>query len=113
MIDWYLVATSALWILGASILLAAFSYHKWAAGERGVRLRDQWHERSWQLASAAGMLLFCLGFGLSEGSRWWERVLWLALAVSFAAQLIAALGRRDDSGSNPDPPPAGDQPTLQ
>jgi hypothetical protein len=38
MIDWYLVATSGLWILGASILLAAFSYHQWLAGERGRRL---------------------------------------------------------------------------
>ena len=97
MIDWYLVATSALWILGASILLAAFSYHQWLAGERGRRLRDQWHERSWRLASAAGMLLFCLGFGLSEGSRWWERVVWLALAASFAVQLFQALRRRDDA----------------
>ena len=96
MIDWYLVATSALWILGASILLAAFSYHQWLAGERGRRLRDQWRERSWQRASAAGMLLFCLGFGLSGGSRWWERVAWLVLATVFAVQGFHALRQRDE-----------------
>jgi hypothetical protein len=101
MIDWYLVATSALWILGASILLAAFSYHQWLAGERGLRLRDQWRERSWQLASSGGMLLFCLGFGLSKGSRWWERAMWLVLATSFTIQGIHALRRHDES------PPAG------
>jgi hypothetical protein len=93
MIDWYLVATSALWILGASILLAAFSYHQWLAGERGRRLRDQWRERSWQQASAVGMLLVCLGFGLSEGSPWWERVIWLALAISFVVQGFQTLRR--------------------
>jgi hypothetical protein len=94
MIDWYLVATSALWILGASILLAAFSYHQWLAGERGGRLRDQWQERSWRLASAAGMLLVCAGLGLSEGSRWWERIAWFAIAAVFAFQGIQALRER-------------------
>lgn len=99
MIDWYLVATSALWILGASILLAAFSYHHWLAGELGGRLRDQWHERSWRLAAAAGMLLFSLGLGLSEGSRWWERVAWFALTAWFAVQGFHALRQRDAPGA--------------
>ena len=113
MIDWRLVATSALWILGASIVLAAFSYHRWAAAERGVRFCEQRRERSWQLCSVGGMLLFCLGFGLSEGIRWWEHILWLGLTVSFALQLVAALHRRDDAGTNTGPPLAGDKPTLR
>lgn len=106
MIDWYLVATSALWILGASILLAAFSYHKWAAAERGVRLREQWSQWSWQLSWTGGMLLFCLGLGLSEGSHWWERALWLGLAISFAIQGIHALRRRDEDKTSERPRPA-------
>ena len=88
MIDWYLVLTSALWILGLAIVLAAFSYHDWLARETGRRRRELFRERSWVIPFSAGMLLTCLGFGLSEGMRWWERVLWLALAASFAWQGI-------------------------
>ena len=83
MIDWYFVFTSSLWILGFSIVLAAFSYHHWEAGEKGRRLREQLRLPGWRLWFAVGMSLVCVGFGLAESSRWWERVLWLLLAVSF------------------------------
>jgi sulfite exporter TauE/SafE len=94
MIDWYLVFTSALWILGLSIVLAAFSYHQWQAGVAGRRLREQLQRRSWTIAWTGGALLVCLGFALSEGSRWWERIAWLLLAASFTWQGSRAISAR-------------------
>ena len=49
MIDWVNVALNALWILGLSIILAAFSYHQWLAGETASRLRELWSQPSWQI----------------------------------------------------------------
>jgi hypothetical protein len=40
MIDWRFVFVSALWILGLSIVLAAFSYHDWLRRETGRRWRE-------------------------------------------------------------------------
>jgi hypothetical protein len=84
MIDWYFVFSNSLWIFGLSVVLAAFSYHHWLAGERGRRLRQQFREPGWILPFAAGMFLTSVGLGMLESARWWERIIWLALAVSFA-----------------------------
>ncbi len=83
MIDWYLVLTSSLWILGLSVVLAAFSYHHWLAGETHRRLREQFREPSWIMSFSAGMALVGVGLGLSEGARWWERLVWFVLATFF------------------------------
>jgi hypothetical protein len=83
-IDWYFVFTNSLWILGLSVVLAAFSYHHWLAGETGRRLREQFRESGWLLPFSTGMFLVGVGFGLAESARWWERTIWLALAASFA-----------------------------
>jgi hypothetical protein len=84
MIDWYFVFTNSLWILGLSIVLAALSYHHWLARELGRRLCDQFREPAWVMPFAGGMVLVSLGLALAEGARWWERVLWAILGVSFA-----------------------------
>jgi hypothetical protein len=39
MIDVRFVIAHSLWILGAAVALAAFSYHAWRAGERQMPLR--------------------------------------------------------------------------
>ena len=108
MIDWWLVFTSALWILGLSIVLAAFSYHDWLRRETGRRLREMFSQPSWRLWSSAGLLLFCVGWGAGRGMQWWERVLWGALAVSFgwdAGRLaLAAVKERFRKNTPPDSP---------
>ena len=93
MIDWYLVFTSSLWIFGLSIVLAAFSYHHWLAGETHRRLREQLKQASWLAPLCAGMTLVGLGFGLSERARWWERIIWFVLAAWFAWDGIGAFKR--------------------
>jgi len=91
MIDWFEVAFSALWIFGLSMILAAFSYHYWLAGETSRRLRDLVARPSWTLPFSAGMVLTCVGFGYGLADRWWERTIWTALALSYAWRLFVAV----------------------
>ena len=90
MIDWWFVGVNALWILGLSIILAAFSYHNWLRRETGQRWKEAFARPWWRIPFSLGMLLFCLGLGLGRGIAWWERALWGVLAVSFAWQLSEA-----------------------
>jgi hypothetical protein len=83
MIDWYLVFTHSLWILGFSIALAAFSYHDWLRKELIRPLRQQLREPSFRFPMNIGFLLVAVAFMLLESSGWWERALWLLLGCSF------------------------------
>lgn len=95
MIDWAYVATNSLWILGLSIILAAFSYHDWLVHETRRRRRDLFRTASWRLPVSTGMMLFCLGLGLGRDVEWWERTLWGSLVVWFARQgAVAFLEQR-------------------
>jgi hypothetical protein len=90
MIDWAFVAVHGLWILGLSIVLAAFSYHDWLRQERGVPLRVQLREPGWRLPLYSGLLLVASAFVLMRGRALWERALWAALGSSFAWDALAA-----------------------
>lgn len=77
MIDVRFVIAHGLWILGAAVALAAFSYYHWLAGERRIRLRQMFGAAwGWKLSNAGAMLLVASGFLLMESTRWWERGLW-------------------------------------
>lgn len=108
MIDWYFVFTNSLWILGLSVVLAAFSYHHWLAGETGHRLREQFRQPGWILPFSAGMCLVGLGLGLSQSARWWERIAWLMIAGVFlwdgiAKGYLRRPSNRRPGGSGPSP----------
>ena len=94
MIDWVAAALNALWIAGIALILAAFGYHHWLAGETARRLREVLAQPSWKLPFSTGMLLTCLGFACGLAGRWWEKGLWTALAVSYARQLVTAVRQR-------------------
>ena len=94
MIDWRFVGVNSLWILGCSIVLAAFSYHHWLARETDRALRDVLSQPSWTLPFSAGMILTCTGFACALSVRWWEQTLWMALAVSYAWQFVTAFRQR-------------------
>src|SRR5438477_5766834 len=94
MIDWINVALNALWVVGLSVILAAFSYHHWLAAESSRPLRDVLSRPSWTVPFSAGMALTCLGFGYGLGSRWWERAIWTALAIVFTYELLTNLRQR-------------------
>ena len=88
MIDWPQVLANAVWIVGAALALATFSYASWLASLREARLRDTLRQTSLQLLLRAAAMLFCLGLGLTANSLL-ETALWLALAVFSAASGIA------------------------
>jgi hypothetical protein len=73
-----LVIAHGLWILGAAVVLAAFSYYQWLAQEHQVPVCQMLRiARGWRVSLAGGILKVASGFLLMEGSRWWERGLWL------------------------------------
>ena len=88
MVDWVSAVVNALWIVGLAIILAAFSYHQWLAGETSRRLRDVLSQPSWKILFAAGMVLTCVGVGYGLAEQWWEKPIWTTLAISFGWQLV-------------------------
>lgn len=85
LIDWAGLARNALWVLGMSIALAAWSYASWWAMAHGMRFRAALPRPRFQLPSAAGWTLFCISLAWGA-TRWWERILWVALALAFLWQ---------------------------
>jgi len=61
-IDWFFVARSAVWIVGAAVCVASWSWHRRVVASP---------------VSRTGAALFC--FGLAGVSRWWEAVLWIII----------------------------------
>lgn len=95
MIDWTGLASNALWVVGAAIILAALSFSYYEAQRRGERLREHLQAPRFQTWLSLGLFLICLGLALL-GPRWWERVLWGLLCGLSAWQLWTAWheGRR-------------------
>ncbi len=89
MVDWFYVARNALWILGASVILAAFSYAGWWADRRGLSVREVLVRGSFAVACEAGLFLICLGLG-AGATPLWERAFWLVLALALAWASAAA-----------------------
>lgn len=80
MIDVRFVIAHALWILGAAVAVAAFSYYHWLAGERHMRLREMFAAAwGWKCSNAIAMLLIASGFLLMEGTSLWQGGAWLAV----------------------------------
>jgi hypothetical protein len=92
MIDWGYVAGHALWIFGAAVLLARFSYRRYEAAEargRGLMpLRSPGPDRFYRF----GLLLLSVGLGVSSTS-WFQRAIWGGLAVASVAEVIVARRR--------------------
>jgi hypothetical protein len=96
LIDWPSLVRNALWLLGLSVALAAWSYTSWLAAQRGVRLRQAIGWPAFEVATSAGLALFSASLAWGA-SRSWERLLWIVLAVFFLGQVLlgwrAAAGR--------------------
>jgi hypothetical protein len=86
MIDWPNVFYNALWILGLSIILTAFSYADWQARLNGQKLRQRLNAPSFQLPLSLGLLLISLSL-LFLARIWWERVIWAIFAALFIWQI--------------------------
>ncbi len=107
LIDWPGVARNALWILGLSIALAAWSHIRWWAALRQLKVRRVLEWPRFQAPFSAGLTLFCISLAWSA-TRWWERGLWILLGIAFAWQLAAGwrFAARHGWDVPPDMPPA-------
>ena len=87
LIDWPSLVRNALWILGLSIVLAAWSHVSWLAAQRGVRA---WRAIDWpvfEVPASAGLALFSISLAWGA-TRTWERILWIMLTAAFLAQVV-------------------------
>lgn len=112
LIDWPALARNALWILGLSVVLVAWSYTSWLAARRGVRL---WQAIGWpafETAASAGLALFSvsLAWGATQS---WERLLWIVLAAFLLGQVLLGWRTAARQGWTTDPDTAKIQDTAR
>jgi hypothetical protein len=99
LIDWPSLARNALWILGLSVILAAWSYVSWLAAQHRVRA---WRTINWPVFVVPASASLAWG-----ATRAWERVLWIILAVAFLAQVAQGWREARRQGWQPAPPASG------
>jgi peptidoglycan/LPS O-acetylase OafA/YrhL len=91
-VDWAYLGAHFLWIFGASLILAAFSYHVWLAQETGRPISAELREPSWRLALNIGLSLIVVTITVMPRSeRWWTRLTALIIAFGFACLALRAL----------------------
>ena len=87
MISWQSVIFNGFWVLGLALMLAAFSYHYWLAGQENRQLRLQLSERGFLRPIWLGLLF--IGIGLIGTSRQsWEMAIWGILTLIALVFLI-------------------------
>jgi hypothetical protein len=94
--DWSGLISGALWIIGLSIALAAWSYASWWAGSRGRPVREALGLPMFSVPFYAGLALFCAGLAWGA-DRWWLRALWIAAGLGC---LWVVVGARRGAGSH-------------
>ena len=87
MIDWIGLASNALWILGLTVGLATLSYASWQASIHKEKFTARLKRVPIQLALNLAGLLFSAGLAATSDAML-EIVLWIGLALAFAAQVI-------------------------
>lgn len=94
MIDWVNLGSNALWIFGLSIALATLSYASWDASIHHEKLHTQLKKPGLIVSLNLAGLFFSLGMAATSSSIL-VAILWLILAILFAAQIIGiGLGKR-------------------
>jgi hypothetical protein len=90
MINWQSVILNSFWIVGLAIILAAFSYHYWLAGQENRNLRLQLNEPGFLKPTWLGLIF--IGIGLIGTSReLWEMILWGVLTLIAIVLFIGLL----------------------
>ena len=88
-IDWLGLIWSAVWILGLSIALAAWSYASWWAGSHRVPVRRVVGLPIFTIPFFAGLALFSAG--LAGGmDRLWLRALWIVAGLGCLWEVMRA-----------------------
>jgi hypothetical protein len=87
MIDWWGLASNALWILGLSVCLATLSMLSHRSRAEQIPLRDALSSQGSQLALAFGLLLVSVGI-LVTSSTWWQGLVSGLLLLLLATRII-------------------------
>jgi hypothetical protein len=103
MTEVWIVVKNGLWILGLSLLLATWSYARYAAYEERVKTKAKLNELKYSLAIDAGMLLFVAGMAATE-SRTWAFVLWLLIGVAIVVHGVLQVRESRRSADQQDHP---------
>lgn len=74
------VVRNGLWILGLAVLLATWSWVRYAAYKDRVNAKEKLNELTYALILDLGLVLFIAGMAATE-DRGWARLLWLALGI--------------------------------
>jgi multisubunit Na+/H+ antiporter MnhB subunit len=98
MVEWTSLAFNGLWVVGAAIILATFSFSYYEAQRRGERPRAHLAAPGVQVWLFTGVVLISLGAVLLV-PRWWERVLWGLLGMLSIWQLAVAWRERRTGGN--------------
>ena len=94
-LDWAYMGAHFLWILGLSIIVAAFSYQRWRALEMQRPLSALFTQRSWNVAVNFGLSLMPLAITVMPRSeRWFVRLFALVLSAGFFLQAVRAWSGR-------------------
>ena len=90
MLDVWGVVSNGLWVLGLAVLLAIWSWARYAAYQAGVKPRAILDQTRYVVALDAGLLLFVGGMAATE-DRWWARAIWFALGVWVVTHAVLRL----------------------
>jgi hypothetical protein len=97
MIDWYNLASNALWIFALALALAVFSFAYWERCVTGERMRVILAKPRWEVGLNLAGTLFCLGLAATS-DRIWGRVLWLVLMGLYLVQTSLGIWKRRRAG---------------
>lgn len=88
-INWLSVLINSFWIIGLSILLAAFSYHYWLANQENRRLKEQLEQPAFQRLFWLSFVF--IGVGLAGTSQQvWESVVWIIFTLFSVVNTVKA-----------------------
>ncbi|MFO7682815.1 MAG: hypothetical protein R6X34_22480 [Chloroflexota bacterium] len=74
-INWFSVFINLFWVVGLAVLLAAFSYHAWLAGEEERPLKLQLNQTAFQKYFWLSVALIAIGLA-GTSQRTWEILIW-------------------------------------
>lgn len=80
MINWQSLIFNSFWVIGLSIMLAAFSYHYWLAGQENRQLRVQLNTRGFLRPIWLGLIFIGIGL-IGTSQHTWEIAIWGVLTV--------------------------------
>lgn len=93
MINWLSVVYNTFWIVGLALILAAFSYYYWLAGQLGRPLRQELSQPPFQRVATVGMLLVGIGLALTANGIW-QTLPAIALIILCTIALLSLVRNR-------------------